>query len=527
MFPGLAKVDGPPLWPYESVVAGRLSPSSCAAHPEMAWFACWRINAVTFRVHLAVTVELVIHIPVAQTARMLPWLAEAAQGRAEILRDSPAPVLALDSLRCLNITLFGSGEHVRAPVILPFLRMDGFNFAHAEAPRGLMDADWLVVGGNGQDLARLAAQTLDACLEAGRKPVLRMAPFARLGGALPQGENLEGPRIVLNKSWKNFNQAAWVKTMRRLMDLPEERWAEAGISNTMDQLHVFEDALDRLVPGPPKLVLDLGCGLGQTTRSLALRYPGARVVGVDSSAEAIAVARQAFRLKNLSYAVMDLSAPLGFPRGGVDLIVSTNALPYARNQQGTARELFALLSADGLLLNHCRTEESHLFWDFPWSLLLPTSTQIFLADWYLAAREAGLGTAIWQAPLNFASAFYKACAFAPFAEGLDAYAEARRLDGPGEYAPSASHVLLAHGRHVREASPPALSHVHNHLARLDMCLASVVQRPREIQRLAITAWLANVHSLDLFPEAMELLALLLPGVEPLLRTALAQGSWRA
>ena len=51
------------------------------------------------------------------------------------------------------------------------------------------------------------------------------------------------------------------------------------------------DLLARVGTGAPARVVDLGCGAGNVTRLLARRWPGARVTGVDGSAEMLAKAR--------------------------------------------------------------------------------------------------------------------------------------------------------------------------------------------------------------------------------------------
>lgn len=67
-----------------------------------------------------------------------------------------------------------------------------------------------------------------------------------------------------------------------------------------DQYLAFEDhrlrpAAELLarVPAPaPRLVVDLGCGAGNVTALLRRRWPGARIVGIDNSAEMLARARE-------------------------------------------------------------------------------------------------------------------------------------------------------------------------------------------------------------------------------------------
>jgi trans-aconitate 2-methyltransferase len=53
----------------------------------------------------------------------------------------------------------------------------------------------------------------------------------------------------------------------------------------------FADLLARVRAEHPKLVVDLGCGPGELTATLASRWPDAEVLGVDSSAEMIAAAQ--------------------------------------------------------------------------------------------------------------------------------------------------------------------------------------------------------------------------------------------
>ena len=54
----------------------------------------------------------------------------------------------------------------------------------------------------------------------------------------------------------------------------------------------FHDLLNRVSVRAPRRVVDLGCGPGTRTAELPARWPGARVEGVDSSAEMVAAARE-------------------------------------------------------------------------------------------------------------------------------------------------------------------------------------------------------------------------------------------
>ena len=54
------------------------------------------------------------------------------------------------------------------------------------------------------------------------------------------------------------------------------------------------DLLARVDAVQPRVVYDLGCGAGNVTHLLRLRWDTARIIGVDSSAEMLGKARSAF-----------------------------------------------------------------------------------------------------------------------------------------------------------------------------------------------------------------------------------------
>lgn len=86
----------------------------------------------------------------------------------------------------------------------------------------------------------------------------------------------------------------------------------------------FFDLTARIAAEEPTVVVDLGCGPGTLTQSLADRWPGARVTGVDSSAEMIARARAAGG--TVTYLHQDLREwQPGVP---VDVLVSNATLQW-------------------------------------------------------------------------------------------------------------------------------------------------------------------------------------------------------
>jgi len=91
----------------------------------------------------------------------------------------------------------------------------------------------------------------------------------------------------------------------------------------------FFDLTSRIAASAPRTVVDLGCGPGGLTAALADRWPGARVLGVDSSPQMVARARAGHEAgtpdhrPNLAFAQADAGA--WEPEPGTDVVV-TNAM---------------------------------------------------------------------------------------------------------------------------------------------------------------------------------------------------------
>jgi tRNA1Val (adenine37-N6)-methyltransferase len=105
---------------------------------------------------------------------------------------------------------------------------------------------------------------------------------------------------------------------------------------------VSHDALflaDFAAGGRPRRILDLGCGCGVVGLVLALRHPGAEIVGVEIQPELAALARRNAELNAAKMSVVegDVRRPLSLPlpAAGFDLVVSNP--PFHRGGQ-TARD---------------------------------------------------------------------------------------------------------------------------------------------------------------------------------------------
>jgi trans-aconitate 2-methyltransferase len=108
----------------------------------------------------------------------------------------------------------------------------------------------------------------------------------------------------------------------------------------------FVDLLSRVQAADPKLVVDLGCGPGQLTASLAKRWPGAQIVGLDSSSEMIMRAAE-FAGPHVRFLVLDLRD--WRPDTGVDVIISNATLQWVPGHRALLPSLVSWLNPDGWL----------------------------------------------------------------------------------------------------------------------------------------------------------------------------------
>lgn len=105
------------------------------------------------------------------------------------------------------------------------------------------------------------------------------------------------------------------------------------------------DLLAHIENEAPRLVYDLGAGAGNVTRFIAGRWPEAKIVGVDSSAEMLAKARA--EMPNLEWQQADLAT--WRPPQPPDIIYSNAALHWIENHAPVFVALFNSLASGGTL----------------------------------------------------------------------------------------------------------------------------------------------------------------------------------
>lgn len=108
----------------------------------------------------------------------------------------------------------------------------------------------------------------------------------------------------------------------------------------------FDDLVRRIAAPDLHTVVDLGCGPGQLTATLAERWPKARIVGIDSSAEMIESARK-HAGDRVSFERGDLQT--WRPAERVDAVISNAALQWVPHHRSLLPRLVSALTPGGWL----------------------------------------------------------------------------------------------------------------------------------------------------------------------------------
>lgn len=106
----------------------------------------------------------------------------------------------------------------------------------------------------------------------------------------------------------------------------------------------FADLVARVAAEDPALVVDLGCGTGDLTATLCRRWPAARVVGVDSSAEMVG---RAAALAHERLDVVHADVRTWHPDAPVDVVVTNAVLQWVPDHADLLRRWVRWLSPGG------------------------------------------------------------------------------------------------------------------------------------------------------------------------------------
>lgn len=108
-----------------------------------------------------------------------------------------------------------------------------------------------------------------------------------------------------------------------------------------------KDLASQLHPDHPTIILDIGCGPGNSTAVLAERYPDADILGIDNSEEMIAAARANY--PHLKFQKFDAAGDLNALGQPFDIVFSNACIQWIPDHENLIKNMMSLLTSGGML----------------------------------------------------------------------------------------------------------------------------------------------------------------------------------
>jgi SAM-dependent methyltransferase len=173
------------------------------------------------------------------------------------------------------------------------------------------------------------------------------------------------------------------------------RWADAGRGRGMEKSHwdITRQMVDLMNVGPRDNIMDMGCGVGWTTRVLAQRADRGLVLGVDLSDHMIVQAYKEYRNPpNALFLVADASA-LPCPDNFFNALLSVESIYYYPDLKGAFKEVHRVLrpGAKAFILTNYYKENAY---SHSWAKHIDIPVHLLGADEYMVELSgAGFRTA--------------------------------------------------------------------------------------------------------------------------------------
>ena len=104
-------------------------------------------------------------------------------------------------------------------------------------------------------------------------------------------------------------------------------------------------------------VLDIGCGIGNSTAVLAERFPGAKITGADNSDDMLESARR--ENPDIKFIKLDAENDLGSLEDHYDVVFSNACIQWIPNHYSLLKNMFSLLNDDGILAVQIPQQSKH------------------------------------------------------------------------------------------------------------------------------------------------------------------------
>ena len=165
---------------------------------------------------------------------------------------------------------------------------------------------------------------------------------AHVLGVSPSGLALERRRVLTTAEQERVSVLAARRAAREPLQYIVGEWGFRRLTLTVDDRAliprpetetVVERCLALLEGRSAPRVLDVGTGSGAIALAIADEHPGARVTGIDVSAEALSLARENSARTGVAIELLEIDLLSGLPGADWDLVVSNP--PYVRPDEAT------------------------------------------------------------------------------------------------------------------------------------------------------------------------------------------------
>jgi len=165
---------------------------------------------------------------------------------------------------------------------------------------------------------------------------------AHVLGVSPSGLALERRRVLTTAEQERVSVLAARRAAREPLQYIVGEWGFRRLTLTVDDRAliprpetetVVERCLALLEGRDAPRVLDVGTGSGAIALAIADEHPGARVTGIDVSAEALSLARENSARTGVAIELLEIDLLSGLPGADWDLVVSNP--PYVRPDEAT------------------------------------------------------------------------------------------------------------------------------------------------------------------------------------------------
>lgn len=127
----------------------------------------------------------------------------------------------------------------------------------------------------------------------------------------------------------------------------------------------------------PKNILEIGCGIGYTTKSIRERFPNAKITAIDYDNEQIKTANmQHGKIKNVKFMQGD-ATKLKFKNNSFDAVFEFNVLHHIKNYEKAIKEINRLLNE----------KKGFYIMDISKYFFIPILRNLFPAEAYFTKEE--------------------------------------------------------------------------------------------------------------------------------------------